>query len=139
MANPVVLDAGPLVALLDQADQWHTWTSEQFNLLHEPMLTCEAVVSECAYLLRARDPGYRKLTGIFRSGAVKLDFQLADHFDVVAHLLAKYQDVPMSLADACLVRMSELHDRSQVFTLDADFKLYRRHGRQSIPLIYPHR
>lgn len=139
MANPVVLDTGPLVALLDRADQWHHWTSEQLKLLNEPMLTCEAVVSECAYLLRTRDSGYRNLTSIFRDGVVRLGFSFDENLDAVAHLLAKYQDVPMSLADACLVRMSELHDRSRIFTLDSDFKLYRRNGRQTIPLIYPAR
>ena len=74
-----------------------------------------------------------------RENLIELSFDLGDHLDAVSRLLTKYQDVPMSLADACLVRMSELHDRSRVFTLDADFKHYRRNGRQAIPLIYPSR
>ena len=137
MAGPVVLDTGPMVALLDRGDSWHRWASEQLKLFTDPMLTCEAVVSECAFILGPRDPGFRRLTGLLGDGAVRLGFDLDDHFEAVARLLAKYQDVPMSLADACLVRMSELHDGARVFTLDADFKLYRRHGRQTIPLIHP--
>lgn len=139
MGNPVVLDSGPLVALLDRSDPWHSWAGEQTKLLSEPMLTCEAVMSESAFLLRSDDPGFRRLTGLIRDGIIRLGFDLDDHFDAIAGLLAKYQDVPMSLADACLVRMSELHTNARVFTLDSDFKLYRRHGRQSIPLIYPAR
>jgi predicted nucleic acid-binding protein len=55
----------------------------------------------------------------------------------LANLLTKYANVPISLADACLVRMSELHENSVVFTFDRDFKLYRRHGRQVIPTLMP--
>jgi predicted nucleic acid-binding protein len=137
MGNPVVLDTGPLVALLDRNDPWHGWAGEQLKQLIDPMLTCEAVVSESAFVLGARDPGFRRLSGLFRDGVVRLGFDLDEHFEAVAGLLAKYHDTPMSLADACLVRMSELHSTARVFTLDADFRLYRRNGRQTIPLIYP--
>jgi len=137
MGNPVVLDSGPLVALLDRADAWHGWASEQTKLLTEPMLTCEAVLSESAFLLQGLDPGFRSLMGLFGDGIVRLGFDLDDHFDDIARLLQKYHDTPMSLADACLVRMSEVYTNARVFTLDSDFKQYRRHSRQAIPLIYP--
>jgi predicted nucleic acid-binding protein len=137
MAASVVLDAGPLVALLDRNDPHYAWAYAQVDQLTEPMLTCEAVVSESAFLLEGVDPGFRRLTGLFRDDIVRLAFNLNHHFDAVAALMAKYHDAPMSLADACLVRMSELHASCRVFTLDSDFKLYRRHGRQTIPLIYP--
>ena len=139
MDCPVVLDTGPLVAMLDRNDSWHLWASDQIRSLTAPMLTCEAVVSESIFLLRPVDPGCARLTGLFRDGIVRLDFDLQDNFSAVATLLAKYQEVPMSLADACLVRMSERHDRARVFTLDSDFRHYRRHGRQAIPLLYPAR
>ena len=103
------------------------------------MHTCEAVLSESLHLTEHCDAAGRIVFELLRSGGLSLAFDLDDHRETVSRLLAKYQDVPMSLADACLVRMSELHDRSRVFTVDADFKLYRRHGRQSIPLIYPSR
>ncbi|MBK8476753.1 MAG: PIN domain-containing protein [Opitutaceae bacterium] len=137
MDHPVVLDTGPLVALLDRHDPWHTWASEQLKQHSDPMLTCEAVLSESAFLLGKHDPGFRRLTGLFRDGVVRLGFDLDDHFDAISGLLAKYHDTPMSLADACLVRMSELHSTARVFTLDSDFRHYRRNGRQAIPLIFP--
>jgi uncharacterized protein len=139
MAASVVLDAGPLVALLDRNDPHYAWAYGQLDLLTAPLLTCEAVVSESAFLLEGIDPGFRRLMGLFRDDIVRLAFDLDDHLETVAALMAKYHDTPMSLADACLVRMSELHTNCRVFTLDSDFKLYRRHGRQSIPLIYPAR
>ncbi len=66
-----------------------------------------------------------------------ISFHLAEHIDPVKRLLLKYQSVPMSLADACLVRLSEIHSQSHVFTLDSDFNLYRKNGRQVIPTIRP--
>jgi predicted nucleic acid-binding protein len=137
MAASVVLDAGPLVALLDRNDPHHEWARAQADLLVEPMITCEAVLSESAFLLDGVDPGYVRLNGFVREGFLRLAFDLDDHFDAVAALMAKYHDTPMSLADACLVRMSEVHSNCRVFTLDSDFKRYRRHSRQAIPLIYP--
>ena len=137
MGNPVVLDTGPLVAFIDHRDARHGWATEQLMVLKPPFLTCEAVISESLFLLRAAHNGVPTLMNMMREDLVRLAFDLDDHLDAVARLIAKYHDVPMSLADACLVRMSELHDGARVFTLDADFKLYRRHSRQAIPLIFP--
>ncbi len=139
MDDPVVLDTGPLVAFLDRRDPFHLWATEQLHGLLPPFHTCEAVISESLFLLQDKPVGVSALLGYLREDLIKLSFDLDDHLDAVSHLLIKYEDVPMSLADACLVRMSELHDRSRVFTLDSDFKLYRRNGRQSIPLLYPAR
>lgn len=137
MANPVVLDTGPLVALIDGDDSRHRWVCAEVASLHPPFITCEAVVSEAMFrLLRARR-GVPTLLGFLREGLVQVAFDFDDNLEAVSRLIEKYQDVPMSLADACLVRMSELHDRSRVFTLDSDFRRYRRHGRQTIPLIIP--
>ena len=137
MANPVVLDTGPLVAFIDGDDSQHGWASAQLASLQPPFITCEAVISEALFrLVRARR-GVPTLLSFLREGLVQVSFDLDDNLAAVTQLIEKYHDVPMSLADACLVRMSELHDRARVFTLDADFKLYRRHGRQAIPLIAP--
>lgn len=137
MDDPVVLDTGPLVAFLDRKDPYHLWATEQLGGLRPPFLTCEAVISECLFLLHGKPRGVSTLLSYLREDLVKLTFELDDHLHAVSHLLIKYHDVPMSLADACLVRMSELHTNSRVFTLDADFKLYRRNTRQTIPLIFP--
>ena len=137
MGNPVVLDTGPLVAFIDGEDAQHGWTSAQLALLEPPFVTCEAVISEALFLLPRARRGVPTLLGFLREGLVKVSFDLDDNLESVTQLLAKYQDVPMSLADACLVRMTEIYDRAQVFTLDSDFLRYRRHGRQTIPLIFP--
>ncbi len=137
MDAPVVLDTGPLVAFLDRHDPLHGWACGCIREFSDPMLTCEAVISEGLHLTEHCDQAGQTVFEMLRSGGLLLAFDLGDHLEAVAHLMAKYQDTPMSLADACLVRMSELHDRSRVFTLDSDFKLYRRNGRQAIPLIYP--
>ncbi|MFI5336994.1 MAG: type II toxin-antitoxin system VapC family toxin [Opitutales bacterium] len=139
MAAPVLADTGPLVAFIDRNDPAHGWACAQIRELEEPLLTCESVLSECAHLICHFDPAARSLHAMLQSGGLRLAFDLADQTHAVAALMTKYQDVPMSLADACLVRMSELHDRSRVFTLDSDFKLYRRNGRQAIPLLFPAR
>ena len=107
------------------------------RLLQPPFLTCEAVISESLFLLRRARQGVPTLLNMLQEDLVRLSFRCDDHLDAVTRLIAKYHNVPMSLADACLVRMSELHDGARVFTLDADFRLYRRHSRQTIPLIFP--
>ena len=137
MADRVVLDAGPLVAFINRGDEYHDWTVAQVRGLNAELVTCEAVVSECYFLVRHSPAGVATLLSYLEEGIVSLDFELAGHLSAVSTLMRKYHDVPMSLADACLVRMSELHDRARVSTLDADFKVYRRHSRQTIPLIFP--
>jgi len=137
MGAPVVLDTGPLVAFIDKQDAAHRWAAEQLAALEPPFLTCEAVISESLFLLVEAHNGVPTLMSFLQEDLVRLAFDLDDHLSAVAKLIAKYHDVPMSLADACLVRMSEVHTNARVFTLDADFKLYRRHGRQAIPLIHP--
>ena len=137
MANPVILDTGPLVAFINRRESGHAWAREQVRTLEPPFLTCEAVISESLFMLQSADNGVPTLMGMLKEDLIRVAFDLNDHLDAVSALIAKYHDVPMSLADACLVRMTELHSHGRVFTLDSDFKRYRRHGRQSIPLIYP--
>jgi len=137
MANLVVLDAGPLVALIDSADFHHAWATDQVSQIRDDFITCEAVISECYFLVRRNPVGIATLLAYLDEGLVRLDFNLAAHLPSVTALMRKYRDTPMSLADACLVRMSELHSHCRVFTLDSDFQRYRRHGRQTIPLIHP--
>jgi len=137
MGNPVIIDTGPLVAIIDQRDAQHPWVIDQLKVLEPPFLTSEAVVSESLFLLTSARQGVPTLLTMMQEDLIRLAFKLDDHLAAVARLMAKHQDVPMSLADASLVRLSELHDRACIFTLDSDFKRYRRHGRQAIPLIYP--
>lgn len=138
MSRKIILDAGPLVALLNPRDVHHDWVRAQWDHIESPLLTCEAVVTEACFLARRlAHRGQEKVLEFVRRGVLDLSFPLADEIDAVAQLVAKYSDVPVSLADASLVRMSELHRSSPDLTLDADFTTYRRTRRQRIPLLSP--
>jgi predicted nucleic acid-binding protein len=133
----VVLDTGPLVALLNARDRDHEWSVAQWADIEPPLLTCESVVSEACYLLAETRSGGAGVLEMVARGALDTSFRLADHVRQVRALMKKYADQPMSVADACLVRMAEVHGQSAVLTLDRDFAVYRKHGRQVIPLLTP--
>ena len=135
MAGSVLVDAGFLLALLSRRDRHHRWAAAQLPRLAPPWKTCEAVLSEAFHLLGPR--GLPALAGLLRRGALLPTFELGDEMDRVLTLLQKYADVPMSLADACLVRMSETLADPVILTTDADFRIYRRHGRQIVPCMMP--
>ena len=137
MKQGVLVDTGPLVAFLNRMDRFHDWTAAQWNQIAAPMLTCEAAVSESCFLLSGIKNGSDRVMQLIQREILMMSFHLDEHIDPVKKLLIKYQSVPMSLADACLVRMSELHSNSHVFTLNSDFNLYRKNGRQVIPSIMP--
>jgi predicted nucleic acid-binding protein len=133
----VLLDTGPWVALLSRNDTHHQWAVEQFRLLPSPMLSCEAVVAETCFLLKRSgfDPSLA-LQFIARD-VVQLPFTLQSQISSVSSCFKRYENVPASLADAALIRMMEIHDSPLLLTTDSDFRLYRRHGRQAIPLVCP--
>ena len=134
-----LLDPGPVVAFFDKSDRYHAWAVKQWAQAPIPLLTCEAVLAEATYLLRehAGLPG-DKVLALFERKVIEAPFRLEDHAGPVAHLLEKYSDQEMQLADACLVRMSELKRDCRLFTLDRkDFQVYRRFERQVIPLVAP--
>jgi predicted nucleic acid-binding protein len=134
---PTLIDTGPLVALLNSHEAAHAWVTGRLGEIEAPVLTCEAVLAEASYLLRKIDRGGAALMGLLAREAVRLAFRLDEHHGPVSHLMARYANVPMSLADACLVRMSEIYESSVVLTLDRDFRVYRRHGRQVVPTSMP--
>jgi predicted nucleic acid-binding protein len=135
MAASVLADAGFLVALLSQRDANHTWAVAQAQHFGPPWRTCEAVLSEAFHLLGAR--GRPALAALLRRGAMMPVFNLAEDFERPLKLMEKYADVPMSLADACLVRMTETLPDPILLTTDADFTIYRRHSRHSVPCVLP--
>lgn len=133
----LLLDTGPLVALLNRRDRYHDWARQVLADSRPPLLSCEAVLSEaCHLLLRAGQPAGSVLRLIER-GVIEPAFELREQYQAVAGLLHKYRDQPMSLADACLVRMTELHTTARVLTLDSDFRVYRRFSRQTVPVLMP--
>lgn len=135
MAKNVVVDAGFLVALLHGRDSHHAWAVAQAPRLGPPWSTCEAALSEAFHLLGRR--GVPGLNALLRRRALVLAFELRDHLTPVLALLERYADVPMSLADASLVRMTETLVDPVLLSTDSDFRVYRRHGRQVIPCVLP--
>jgi uncharacterized protein len=135
MAANVLVDASFVVAVLYQRDTHHPWAAAQSGNFARPWLTCEAALSEAFHLLGTR--GAPMLQALLQRGSLRLAFDLADQLEPVLKLMQKYADVPMSLADACLVRMTEVLSDSLLLTTDADFRVYRRHSRQAISCLLP--
>jgi len=136
-ATRVLLDTPPVVAYLNRKDRHHAWVVECWNALFDPLWTCEAVLSEAIFPLQSESADPEPILRLVERRIVRLDFVMDDHRADVFRLLRKYADRPMSVADACLVRMAELVDPCQVFTTDKDFLVYRRKGRHVIPLLSP--
>ncbi|MDE2928239.1 MAG: PIN domain-containing protein [Acidobacteriota bacterium] len=137
MRNKVILDTGPLVALLNRRDRHHQWAKDHWAEIAPPLLTCESVLAEACILAQPFSGGQTAVLEMVRRSVLDLSFRLAEESSAVVRLLKKYQDVPMSLADGCLVRMAEQHPESVVFTLDSGFKIYRKCRRQQIPTLSP--
>jgi len=132
-----LLDTGPLVSFLGSGLEYHSWTREQWKRLPQPLLTCEPVLTEAAFLLRreGRDPD--AIFALLERGVIRIALSVQDEQADLRALIHRYRNRPMSLADACLVRLAELHTGGEVFTLDSDFRIYRRHGNKVIPLLIP--
>lgn len=133
----LLLDTGPWVALLCRDDAHHAWAREQFASHPGPFLTCEAVVAETCFLLARHGFDPARALNFIERGAVRVALTLGEHISPVRTLFERYDNVPASLADACLIRMSEMFDPCRVLTLDRDFQIYRRHGRKVVPVLSP--
>jgi predicted nucleic acid-binding protein len=132
-----LLDTGPLLALIDARDRHHDWVRSQFAAIERALLSCEPVLTEACFLAQRELGRTDGVCGLIDRRVVRLEFSLDDNWSEVSTLMRRYSSVPMSLADACLVRMSELIEDRIVLTLDGDFRIYRRHRRKSIPLLMP--
>ena len=131
------MDTGPLVAFLRRAEAAHRWTVARFAELPAPFVTCEPVLAETFFLVARQPDGPRRFFELLDSGLLEVHFQVMAEQRALGKLIHKYKDLPMSLADACLVRMAELSVGTVVFTLDTHFRIYRKHGRQTIPVVMP--
>lgn len=135
----IIADTGPLVAYLDRSDRDHDWAKEAFSRITRPLLTCEAVIAEALFLLRRGGIDPDALLDLVRRGLLVPKFDLMKEISSIQQLMKTYRNIPMSLADACLVRMSEMFPESKVMTLDSDFMVYRKARRKVIPLLRPAR
>ncbi|MBC8346030.1 MAG: PIN domain-containing protein [Candidatus Marinimicrobia bacterium] len=133
----VIIDSGPIVAFLNKSDYHHHWAKNQFSQLKPPFYTCESVISESIFLMQNVQNGTDSILELFGRELIKIRFRLENEMSSVTTLIKKYSDIPMSLADGCLVRMSEQMSNSIICTLDSDFRTYRKEKRSVIPLIIP--
>lgn len=101
------------------------------------MLTCEAVLTEAAFLLKREGKEGDFHFELLEREILKIGLRVAEERVDLRALMHRYRNRPMSLADACLVRMSEMYGESEIFTLDADFLIYRRHGNKVISTRMP--
>lgn len=137
MKRRAILDTGPLVSLLNRREAQHGWVKDSLGDIEPPLLTCEAVVSEACFLLRGVYGGQKAVMETLSTGLVQIAFRLVEDAEPVAELMERYASVPMSLADACLVRMAERYPESAVLTFDQDFYIYRKNRSEAIPMITP--
>lgn len=137
MNDHIIIDTGPIVAYLRHNDKYHKWTSDAVLALKPPFCTCEPVVAEACFLLERGGGDSDDLLELIDRGLIVVSFQVSGSIKRIRKLMSKYKELPMSLADACLVVMSEDDESSRVFTLDSDFRVYRRLRRKVIPVLMP--
>lgn len=132
-----LIDTGPLVALIVRNDSQHQWTVEASKHAPATVLTCDAVISEALFLLKRGGHKIDNLFAFVERGFLRSEFDFHAHYRHVRDLMRRYRDRPMAFADACLVRMAELHSEASIWTLDTDFRFYRKNRRQTLSLIIP--
>jgi predicted nucleic acid-binding protein len=135
--GPFLLVTVPLVSFLALGLEHHDWDVEQSKRLSPPLLTCEPVLTEAAFLLKREGREADALFALLERMVIRIALSVEEQQADLRALIHRYRNKPMSLADACLVRLSELHADGVVFTLDFDFRIYRRHGNKVIPLLMP--
>ena len=128
-----IADTGFLVAFANRRDIHFPWAHALAQQIHDPLLTCEAVLAETAFHLK----NSRLVLRLIETGLVKVDFDLKSHLPELTMLAERYAERQPDLADLCLIRMSELNPKYPVVTVDGDFRIYRRHRREIIPVIMP--
>lgn len=125
-APGVLLDTGPLVALLSRHDAQHDRARRILADCAPPFRCCEAVIAEACFLMRKlHAAGPREVIALGRRGLFTIAISAEAHWTALESLLDKYSDRPISLADACLIRCAEVYDEPRVATFDTDFSVYR--------------
>lgn len=122
----ILLDTGPLVALLSRNDAHHVRARRLFAECAPPFRSCEAVIAEACFLMRKVDAaGPAEVIALGRRGVYNVVMSVGDHWTNIEALLRKYSDRPISLADACLIRCAEIHQEARILTFDRDFSVYK--------------
>jgi predicted nucleic acid-binding protein len=122
----VLLDTGPLVALLSKNDSNHDRATRIFAECEPPLLCCDAVIAEACFLMRkVHRAGPAEIIALGRRGVFEIGLRLEEHWSQLEYLFQKYRDIPISLADSCLIRMAEIRNEPRILTFDSDFSVYR--------------
>jgi predicted nucleic acid-binding protein len=133
----VVVDTGPIVAMLDADEANHDWVMTQVRRLRPPLVTCEGVLTETAFLVSRAGAGSNMVPQLVTRGFITVAKLFDEDAPQIESLMTRYRNVPMSFTDACLVRLVERTPNATLFTLDSDFGIYRQKGRRLIPLLTP--
>ena len=133
----IIVDTGPLVAYVQEDEQHSDWTRETFDRLEPPFLTCEPVLTEACFLIERGGGNPDDLLDLIERGLIQIRIEIGEEITRLRALMRRYRDLPMSLADACLVRLAERVDSCRVVTFDGHFRIYRRHQRRPIPVLMP--
>lgn len=136
MRSGVLLDTGPLVSFLYARERDHAWAVEQFDTLDLPFISCEPVLTEACFLVACNGEPPMRVLDLLTRGALRIGLEIREEVPAIRSLMERYANVPMSLADACLVRLAEMTGLP-ICTLDTDFTIYRAHGRSALRLISP--
>ena len=133
--KPILLDTGVIVALLDRDERHHQQCVQALSDIGGPLVTCEPVIAEACYLLRRLRGAPEAVIRNITNGVFRLPVRLMDRASAVEKLLGKYGDVPMDLADACLVDLADELGSGRILTLDSDFEIYRWRSRRRFELM----
>jgi predicted nucleic acid-binding protein len=136
MRPGALIDTGPLVAYLSERERYHGWAVETFSELEPPFITCEPVLSEACFVIARNRLSPEGVLDPVARGMIQVGLHIGDEARTLASLMQRYANVPMSLADACLVRLAEMTDLP-ICTLDRDFAIYRANRRRPLTLITP--
>ena len=134
----VIADTGPLSALFNERDRWHTWAVNTSRHSTKPFIVCEAVITETFFLLRHSPKSTKRFAAALqRPEAFRMPWSLEQHRTEVMKLYLKYSDVPSSFADMCILHMASTIKSSLVWTTDHHFQIYRLRGKEKVSTITP--
>lgn len=134
----IIADTGPLVALFNERDRWHAWAVNTTRQSTQPFVVCEAVITETFFLLKHSQKSTRRFTeALQRPEAFTMPWSFEQHRSEVMNLYSKYNDIPTSFADMCLLHMASMMKAPLVWTIDHHFQIYRLRGKEKVPTITP--
>ncbi|MEH1940155.1 MAG: PIN domain-containing protein [Nostoc sp.] len=135
MRKKILLDTGPLVAFINNRENSPDWAVNEWKKIEPPFFTCEAVITETCFILRDFYGGEGAVMSLLDTGIIQISFRISGEIGTVRELMKRYQNVPMSLADVCFIRMSELILGTCLLTLDSDFWVYWKNKNEMMNLI----